>query len=294
MVKLAAWKSRQGAFSKQGLSKDAFLILLPCLFAALVLFLPRENIFTVKAKTDVASIKLVKSHLNQWDVSDAILITDPLEGTRKKLDSLDAFLLLNEATEARFTRERGYITLVLSNPISLGSIDTPSQQFDLATYAELIIPLEGDRIFPFEGSLVLGEDVAVGVGHILHEASLTIVEQQLFKQARYKAEEYTLESGNKLELFSDDSHEAPAVGMGFLTLSEQEGLKVVSHGRAEVARVERLGSAGYDISSSIWSRLLNDPLVAALTTLLATLFLSMEFIVLSRSLVTNRAKNDSN
>jgi hypothetical protein len=269
-------------------SKDFLLFIIPLVLICIVLFWPRENIFTVNAETDTLVLKFSDNLLNQWDVSSAIMILDPFDGQAVQLDAVDSFIHISSDVRAQITMLNKRVHITLEGENSIGQIDTPTLTKALGNYAEFTISVADrkEKLFPFYAAMILGDDMAVGVDKILRKANVTIVEQQLFQNDRYSAGEYSLEMGDKLMFYNDNG--VQAAGKGFLSISEKKHIELVSHTVAKRARVERLGSGGYDIKASVWARVIHDPIISAITTLIATIFLTLEFFIIMRKLLTGK------
>lgn len=263
------------------------LLLLPLLFIILIITLPRENIFSVHAETDTLQLKLSSSPLNEWNISGGTLIEDPFDDVKVILDDDDTYILLNEKTQVSLLRNSDSIFIGLSNNGSIGKINTASNDKTLGSYAEIILPINDDTlsIFPFEGSAILGEDISSGVRHILKSAEISVIEERLFQAARYEAGNYTVGSGGRLSFYIDDNKQQQAIIKGFIEINS-DGLFYTSHGKATLAAVNRLGSTGYDLKPDFWARIVSDPVIIALTTLLATIFLALEFLIMIRQVLT--------
>jgi len=256
----------------------------------------RENIFTVNGKVESATLTFAENRLNKWNITGASIITD--------LDNLEPELLQQQ--EVYFSPAKGatatvnfrigtkrkeiFIT-VASEQGSIGVIESEDGSFTLGTYTEIIVPFEHSKIFPFVGSMQLGEDVAVGVENILLEGTVKIIEQEFIGDGRYVAGEYNLDRGDRVVLYLDNNLTRTSQVKGFMRLTDNNAIAITAHGVGEVVKVERLGSAGYKISPSVWARLTHDPLIAAITTLFATLLLLMEF---SELIVNLSAKKEEN
>lgn len=268
--------------------RDLVLLIIPTLLVATVITYPRDNVFSIHANTNVIALELQQSPLNQWDISSAKLITDPFEPGHYVLDEIDSYIIFNDGVKANIMTLDSALHVTLEHEKSIGNIDSSSLKKTLGTYAELTIPVSDDRIFPFNATMVLGEHVSVGVNSILHDAQITIVEEKLFRHGRYLSGEHRLEMGDKVSFYSNRDSMIKPAGKGFFKASSDDPIVVVSHTPASIARVDRLGSTGYDIKPSVWSRLMHDPVIAAITTLIATIFLSLEFIVIVRKLLTGK------
>jgi hypothetical protein len=269
------------------------LISIALILMLFMLLANRENIFTLNGQADSVTVTFSKNQLNQWNISGAKVLynLDTLE--ELELSTLESYFAPKEGSTAvlsfRFNDQiQELFIVVTSESGSVGVIDDQGREIALGSYLEIALPLNKTRILPFDGRVRLGEDVAVGVENILLSGSVKIIEQQLIGEARYVAGEYSLDRGDRVELYLNEQLLDASQVKGFMRLTQGNPIEITSHGIAEVAKVERLGSAGYKISPSVWARLTNDPFIAALTTMFGTLFLFMEFSILVINLSANK------
>jgi hypothetical protein len=240
-----------------------------------ILFSDRENIFTIVGKTESLSIAFSDNQVNQWNISGASYV-DGIENLEpQKLDSAEAFFVPSAGTQANISiteyNDKTHLLVSLSSEKgSVGSIESGIQTIKLGDYAEVNLPITARIVLPFEGSSRIGEDVTVGVENILLNGVIKIVEQQFFEGGRYVAGEYNLDQGDRIELFEDSSLNKLSKIKGFLRLTPGNPVELTAHGVGEVLKVHRLGSAGYELTPSLWSRVTSDPAISALTTFFAT------------------------
>lgn len=258
------------------------VILLPILILW-VLYSDRENVFTIKGETEAFSISLSDNTINQWDVSNAYLITDFLDTSNKNKLPIDSYLFpsKNSAVRLQIIQENIpylLITITAIDENSVGDIETSEGVQTLDNYAELKVPIKSPITLPFEGNVRIGEDVGVGVDRILLSGGVKVIEKQLFSDSNYVAGEFDFDSGDRVELFVDREETKLSTVKGFVRVANADAINFTVHGEGKVLKVNRLGSEGYQITPNIWPRLTKDPIVAALTTFFATLFLFMEFI----------------
>ncbi len=280
--------------------RHLIIILVLLLIIAFVLFSERENVFTIKGETETLSISLSTDSINQWDVSNAQIVTDILSSdSNKTILSLDSYFFPSKNVVARLqviqSESNPYflITLNSETATSVGKIETSLGVTKLPDYVELKIPINSPLTLPFKGKVRIGEDVGVGVDKILLSGGVRIIEKQLFKDNRYIAGEFEFDSGDKLELFLDYEESILASVTGFIRVSTSNVINFTVQGEGKVLKVNKLGSEGYQIRSNIWARITKDPIVAALTTLFATLFLLMEFVdLLIRFALSYKKGND--
>lgn len=263
--------------------------LLPFIAILSAIFLPRENIFSIHAKTDTLHLTFTDNYLNQWDISNAKVIFDPFDDEQVQLDKVDTYITLEAQTQANIMIAPDYLHITLTHPNSVGTINShsPSHQQKVSDYLEIFIPKNAheNRILPFDGAVKLGDDVAVGVTKILHSAKVSIIEEQLFRNGRYEAGNYQLEPGDRITFYADEKLKTAATSKGFLVYGI-DGLSFTAHGKVKAAVIDRLGSTGYTLKPNFWARIVYDPAIIAITSLIATLFLSLEFFVVIRRILT--------
>ena len=257
------------------------------LLLALSVLLPRNNIVTVEADTEIVSYKVVNTKLSIFDVEGADLYSDPFSSEPTvHIDQAGSYIRLTENTNVEIRKRENddvvYITLSTKS-LSVGSIYLPNGSISLGPWANLSIDLTLaplPRLLPFRGKLTLGEDVAPGIENILLSGSVSIAEQQLglFSRERYLLLESKLEKGDRV-LVRSATKDEEAVSDGFVRVTYGETLSVVAHTSDGEVHVIRFGSAGYRISPSVWARVINDPSLSWVTALLGILLLSVELIL---------------
>ena len=268
----------------------AFLILY-----AYVLFADRETIYTISGETEHMEVEFAQDIINEWNVSKGFLVTNILTNDSIKLPD-DSYLFVDNLSSVQisiiesdaFTR-----TLVLSlnnqnGPI--GVIETPDKVIELSSYAEFSLPINNSFILPFYGRVYVGNDVGRGVNNILLSGNVRIIEEQLLNDGRYVAGDFPLDIGDRVELFTDSQMSEISKVKGFIKITDNKSYEFIVHGVGDIVKVERLGSSGYEISPSFWYRITNDPMVAAISSLIAILFLLMEFT----ALLLNNIKRSNN
>lgn len=269
------------------------------LFIGYVLLAQRENIFTVNGDTQSITMAFSANNINQWNVSYGKILLDVTEPENLLELPSESYFLPQNLTTARIVikpygkEQYAFVISAETDNASLGQIETPYEVIDLPAYAEITVPITSSQILPFDGKVRIGEDVGIGVENILLNANVQIVEKQFFREDRYIAAAFSLDAGDRVTLFQDSSKRQLADTRGFLRMKQSDAFAFTIHGEAEVLRVDRLGSNGYGISPSIWPRLTSDPIMAAISTLLATLFLLMEFTELFTKFISRKKDEDA-
>jgi len=273
------------------------------LVLVLCLVLPdRPNIFTADASTELVTFTVTDPTLSQWELGGARLLTNPLQPAAEAgVLQPDTVLDIAPGTRVRLQRHGvGVLRIELEarrggGSKSVGTLNDPAGGVRrLGDWALLLVEIEGrPRLLPFRGRLTVGDDVATGVDSVLLSGTVSVVEEQLFGRSRYVAGSGTLDAGDRIQFWARNGKTGtlePAVVNGFVRAEPMTGfseplnaMRLVAHGQAEYVQVERLGSAGYRIRAQHWARFVNDPVLAALTAIVALLILLIEF--LSRCLV---------
>ena len=278
--------------NKKGSSFYVFKLIflfLTLLLVGIVVLSPRENVYSLTGDTEAVTIVFSDDSINQWNLSGAKYsngFPDINENIKSRLLPEDSYLFPNKGTTARVSivqslGKKNHLLITFTTPnVSMGFIETPDGIIELLDYVEIKLPIDKSSLLAFEGETHIGEDVGQGVENILLSGQVRIIEQQLFRDKRYIAGDYLLDSGDRLALYKDNSLKENVNMKGFLRISDKTSFDFTVHGVGEVLMVFRLGSADYQITPSIWSRITKDPIIAAITTILATIFLLMEFFEL--------------
>ena len=302
-------RGRWGVAGGAAYSVGVLGIVLLLLFA-LVLWLafwPRGKIYTLDISTEVISFVIADPLYSEWDISGGDLYRDPFDDANI-IQGLGDFsvLSLNKYVSVEVQRHGvGPVRIKLScDGGSIGRVeDENGNAYALGEWALITQPLvDKPLVLPFRGHLSIGEDVASLVDSILLGGTISIVEEKKFTRGHYTAGQETLDRGDRVQLWVNRSpkemrsNSHPGCGTdeqinenkmasrldGFVraepaSFSEAvNALQLIAHGKADFARVERLGSAGYEVRAQSWVRFVNDPVLGALVAGLATLALLME------------------
>jgi len=273
------------SFLKQFKSSDYFAwTFIPAflLLFTYVLFADRETIYTISGETEHMEIEFAQDIINEWNVSKGFLVKDILTHDSIQLPD-DSHLFIDNLSSVQITvvqNSDSSHTLVLSlnnKKGIVGEIETPDKVIKLSSYAEISLTINNSFILPFHGRAYLGNDVGRGVNNILLNGNVRIIEEQLLNDVRYVAGDFPLDIGDRVELFADSQMSEVSKVKGFMKISNNKYYEFIVHGEGDKVKVERLGSSGYEISPSFWYRITSDPIVAALSSVIAILFLLMEF-----------------
>ncbi|RRQ22351.1 hypothetical protein D6C00_10585 [Thiohalobacter thiocyanaticus] len=262
---------------------------------AYLVIVERENIFTVDASTEVAAFRITDPLLSEWTLGPARLIEDPFADVAASRNLADQSLLVVEpGTRVRLQRHgvgQLRIQLTADAGTTAGRVElADSSRISLGDWALLLVEVAGrPLVFPFRGTLAVGDDVAAGVDSIMLNGTVSVVEEQLLGKTHYVAGGEALDTGDRVQLWNKAPYGSvepePAVVSGFVRAEAMEGfsepvnaLTLVAHGQADYVQVERLGSAGYHIHAPHWARFLHDPLLAASTAIIALVALLFEVL----------------
>ena len=264
-----------------------------------ILLSERENIFTIRGETENITIVFSADNLNQWDLSYATLLLDITEPDSLVELPLDSFFMPKEGTTARVVIKKkenkaNQLIITLENDgKSVGEIETSDKIIQLPSYAEISIFINEPRVMPLDGYVRVGEDVGLGVESLLLSGEVSIVEKQFFRDERYIATEHKLDTGDRVELHNNTEIDSLAKAKGFIRITSSTPLSFTIHGEAKAVKVHRLGSNSYLITPSIWPRISNDPIIAAISSLLAIIFLLLEFSdLIGKLLLSTRKPNE--
>lgn len=266
----------------------------------------RDRIFTLNAVTEAASLVTTDGAFSEWRVGGAALYTDAFttEGAAISL-SENAYLLIRRGTRVDIQRHgiQDVRLTLRSGEGSVGGIVSPgNDDRRLGNWASLTVSSdERPLVWPFRGTLVVGDDVSSGVDSILLQGTVNVLEEQLFRDTRYNAGTSELDRGDKVGFWREPEEHEEAVVEGFLRIepSNQErftealnAIQLVAHGSADHVKVERLGSSGYQIRATSWARFLYDPLLSFFAGLGALLFAAIEIYSNVREILRDVATRD--
>ena len=254
----------------------------------------REKIFTLDVSTEIVQFSVTDPLLSEWMIDNTRLIDNAFsedeEGTI--LDD-HSILFLNTGTQVRVQRhgvEHTRLLLTADDKASTGRIeDAEGRSTELPDWALLLVEARGrPLVFPFRGTLTVGDDVSIGVNSILLSGTVSVVEEQLLGRTHYTAGIEDLEPGDRIRFLRHDLTAAgthvPATVDGFIRVEPAKGfsepanaLMLTAHGQADFVQVDRLGSAGYQINAPRWARFLHDPLLAAAIAIIGLLAMLLGF-----------------
>jgi len=315
-----------GIFSRGGFLRKEWLLLLMVILIMSLVFYPREKIFTIDVSTEVVSFRISDPKYSEWDISGASLQKHFFEETEKAtLLPDDSHLEPSKGVTVQLQRH-GVSTIYIKltcDAGSVGRIDTGDGKYiELGEWA--LISIIGEvkpKLFPFRGTLDIGDDVTVGIDSILLGGSVSIVEEKLLTNGHYIAGKETLNPGDRVQLWksqkpvSKRAEDGSCINSKTLNVVEEQremsdvdgfvrtepannyfgpvnALNLVAHGKADYAEVNRFGSAGYEIKVLPLTRFVNDPILAILLGVVTALLLLLELVSKIQSFNDSKNKGD--
>lgn len=255
---------------------------------------PAEWEFSIEAETEVAEVTLMPRARTQWQVDGVVLCA------RGNLELDDEFRLDNSASPCGSRAWRawrvpapeqvielhGDLAVALSlRPdgglaMSLRAIDDASlgtfsvvgvvDDVPLGTALNLIwpeIPAQS-LTFPFSGATTLGRAVGWSNVGMLRSGTVSIYTSDESADKRTLVDETNLMLGDQIRL--GDAEAGGAWPKGFARiLPGDDVMRVVAFGRADSLRIDRYGESGYELKPGRFRKLVSDPAVAFLGSLLA-------------------------
>jgi len=297
------------------------------ILVVLILFLafyPREKIFTIDVFTEMVSFRISDPQFSEWDISGASIEKSPYESVEVKSLLEGSRLMPAKGVEVRLKRHGiGPIYLRLTcDEGSVGMVDEGDGVYtELGNWALITVNADSEpEIFPFRGFLDIGDDVAVDVNSVLLSGKISIVEEKLFTNGHYTAGEEVLVPGDRVQLWKQEVaankprrkgaciiNDGTSVAAKVRTKSELDGfiraepvnnytepvnaLNLVAHGKADYAKINRFGSAGYEVKTHVFTRFINDPILLMLLGTLAAFSLLMEVIAKTRDFMNSKEKD---
>lgn len=267
----------------------------------LLAFWPRYKIFTLDISTEIAGFIVVDPRFSLWELADATIYLNPISEQPDYKDLKEfSFLQLEKGVSVTVQRHglgplnirltfpdnetQQLLGLELADLQSVGTIvRSDGESIDLESWASITVRFGNQpKVLPFRGFLTVGDDVANLVDSILLGGSVAVVEEKLLTRGHYIAGEEILNPGDRVRLLNSDRKPVPMDG--FLrgepppdAFSEpKNALHLTAHGKADHARVDRFGSAGFEVLTKPWTRFVNDPVLAVVFAVIAGLALLLE------------------
>jgi hypothetical protein len=286
---LSRRRERTGGTRLRGVIGSIFLLLVALfLFIA---FWPRGSVFSVDVKTEIIRFDVTNPRLSEWPVGGAKLWTTIMvQGPDVAALDQHAILTLNEGASVEIQRHGvGPVRVKIDcDGCDGGFIETSGNDvLKLGSSALLVLAVADSPILlPFSGHAQIGDDVASRVSSILLSGTVKVVEEELITKGHYIAREQQFDTGDMIELFGLESGTPSSATVdGFVRVEPmaayseaEDAMRVIAHGEASYVEVIRLGTAGYEVRVHPWSRFLNDPALAILFAVLASLALIIEVV----------------
>ncbi len=264
------------------------LILVIGVIAAFILLGDRTNIYSVKGTTQALTIVTTSSDINEWEIQGGILVAEDLFMEPVLLSAEKAFRF-SAGSKIRFTAvnepDQNHVLITTRDSKLSGALIDNSSETALAGYVEVLIPVAQNLVLPFEGKAFMGEDVGEGVESLLLNGEVSILESRFLSSGRYQGETFTLDTGDRATIIDLKGEH---VSKGFVRITDSDAFyfSVVSEG--DGVQVTRFGNEDLTLTPSIWTRVTKDPIVAAITSLFALMFLLLEFSLLVKQTIKNK------
>lgn len=292
---------------------SAWRVSVSAMFAFIVVYIafvfwraivPAEWEFSIEAETEVAEINLRPKARTQWQVDGAVIcvrgdlaidMSFKLDrgqspcGSRAwrawKISAPEQVLELDgDASATLSLRPEGGLALSLrareGGTLGTFSVVGLVEDAALGDAVNLIwteIPAQS-LTFPFSGATTLGRAVGWSNVGMLRAGTVSIFTADESADKRTLVDETHLMLGDQIRL--GDKARDDTWPKGFARLSPDDGImRVVAFGRADSLRIERYGESGYDLKPGRLRKLVSDPTVAFLGSLLVaymTLILALQ------------------
>jgi hypothetical protein len=236
--------------------------------ACIVTFWTVPTTYDINAETETLHMKSSNYSSVQWTIRDALMFRD----FDSESENVSGLLSPSGNVDILFERIGSGPLRVrfLSSAGSVGSIwDNDGKRIDLGRRVSFVFQdLEqkakaGNTILlPLIGEIEIGRSLSFdGMEQqaALRTGNIRILGTSLLNSTLFQAGSYPLEFGDDIRI---QPSQTPSFGL--LVSSDQPGLKVSIRGRSTSAIVTRFGSMGYEIRTSAYSRLKNDPVLQIL------------------------------
>ena len=259
--------------------RAAVLLLIVALFAPVIFIVwsmkaSWDATFSVEAQTEVLSFETGKINVPNWFVGF----------NRLRIDGQDmnpSQTQLSIEHDVRVTLRRPETGQLLLHIESLANgtaaslfdlADEPLSQANTSLQGLIDLPEGGALTLPLAGRAVIGETVfsqVASTSPVLLEGQVEVFGVEFFGENRFSASQAELSSGDRLEI-RDQSDTASGHGLIRVDPSSR-GMNVVFHADGDSARIVRFGTAGYELSPSLWSGISSDPFFRNLLAIYAAL-----------------------
>lgn len=285
------------------------MMILPIAISGAALLTGWDISFSITARTEVITIDAVESALPDWALSDArleVYAINPAEddGLVPSVRKVSGVLTVSRDAYVRVEypgREFIYIYVSQTNPDSDRALatfrdnQTGKSEFILDDFSiELSVNSASSKVLlPISGVVTVGDIVhlqGASDQFVLQDGAVEGLAEEVVSDGRFIAVESSVAPGDVITLWQSDGKPAP--GMGFLEIRQGNSMLVQFLGNAAWAKVDRLGSDGYQIKPSVWDRVSKDQFFQAsalIYSALVPMLLSL-LIYWSRSGVASRMK----
>src|SRR6056297_3328344 len=250
------------------------LALVPLIVIIIAMNLPWQATFSINAQTEVVEFETGQHNVPNWFVT-----TDRMRIDGVDVDAFSGQIEIGRDTRVRLVRlQTGALRLTLDQT-GQGPVATLYDQAEnrIATAQErlqAIVALAGGAAttLPIAGRAVIGDTVfsqSVETSPVLIAGHVQVFGRYVIGRNRFAAQQAPLDSGDRLEI---DYSTTARGGHGLLRIqADRPGVQVVFHADAETVRIIRFGTAGYELSPSLWARVSADPLYQSLLAIYAVL-----------------------
>lgn len=258
------------------------------ILAAYILLGDRTNIYSVKGSTQAITVETSDAEINEWVFSQGRLVAEDTDMQAVTLKDERFFVFSSDIklriTSINDTTQHQLLITSRSDDIT-GVLFDGNKATPLEGYVEVLLTLSKNIVLPFEGKAYVGEDVGKDVDSLLLNGEISILESRFLSSGRYAGSSYVLDTGDRISVVDKNSE---YVSKGFLRVTQNDAFyfSVVSEG--DGVQVTRFGNEDLLITPSIWSRVTKDPVVAAITSLCALMFLLLEFALLLKQTLNNK------
>ena len=252
----------------------AALALLPLIIIVIAMNLPWQATFSINAQTEVAEFETGQQNVPNWFIETERIRIDGIDA-----DPFSGQLEIGSETRVRLVRlQNGPLRLTVDQA-GQGPVATLYDEAEnrVATARERLqaivaVPQGEATTLPIAGRAVIGDTIfsqSVETSPVLLDGHVQVFGRYVIGRNRFAAQQAPLDSGDRLEL--DYSSTAPG-GHGLIRVQrDRPGVQVVFHADADAVRILRFGTAGYELSPSLWARVSADPLYQSLLAIYAVL-----------------------
>ena len=250
------------------------LAALPLITIIIAMNLHWEATFSVNARTEIMQFETGQLNVPNWFVRFARIRIDgndiePFAGQIEIGRNTRVRLVRLQFGELRLSLEHsgeGYAATLYDDAENRIGVARKQLQAIIALPAEAAITL------PIAGRAIIGDTIfsqSVETSPVLLAGHVQVFGLYAIGRNRFAAQQAELAAGDRLEI---EYSKTSSGGHGMLRIEPaQAGLRVVFHADGPAARIIRFGTAGYELSPSMWARVSADPLYQSLLAIYAVL-----------------------